>query len=55
MQDISVFGLKDNFFYVILLKVLKQGICSFISLVLLIINAKVVIKELLSLADLSRT
>ena len=53
MQDLGVFGSKDSFFFGILLRVLQKSICSSIGFTLLIIDAKVVARELLGPTDLS--
>ena len=53
MENLDVFDAKSLFFFCTLLKVSKQGISSSVSLALMIIDLKVVIKELLGPADLS--
>ena len=53
MQDFNVFYLEGFFFFSTLLRVSKQGIGSSVSLVLMIIDLEVVIREFLSPADLS--
>ena len=52
VQDLGVFGLKNSFFFGILLRVLRQSICSSIGLTLSIIDTKVIAKELLGPTDL---
>lgn len=42
MQNFDIFSLEDLFFFCILLKVLEQGISSFISLILSIVNLKII-------------
>ena len=54
MQDFDILGLEDLFLFYILLRILKQGINSFIGFTLAIIDLKVVSKEFLGLTDLSR-
>ena len=53
VQDLDVFGTEGFFLFCILLRVLKQSISSSISLFLMIIDLKVVARELLSLVVLS--
>ena len=52
MENFDVFGSKNLFFLCTVLRVSRQGISGSISLVLTIINLKVVIKKFLSQADL---
>ena len=54
VQDFNVLGMEGLFFFCTLLKVLRQGISSSVSLTLTIVDSKVVTKEFLGLADLSR-
>ena len=53
MQDLDVLGAKGFFFFCTLLRVLKQGIGSSISLALTTVDLEVVTKEFLGLTDLS--
>ena len=52
MQDLDVLGTKSFFFFCTLLRVSKQGISSSISLALMIVNLKVVTRELFGPAKL---
>ncbi len=54
MQDLCIFGLEGLFFLSTLLGVLRQGISSFISFTLSIVNPKVVLWQFLSSLDLLR-
>lgn len=47
------FGSKCGFFFNISLKILKKGIINFTSLILSIINMKIILKKLLSQLQLS--
>ena len=53
MQNLDVLCPKDLFFSSTLLRVLKQGIGSSVSLALMIVNLKLVMRMLLGPADLS--
>ena len=53
MQDFDVLDTEVLFLFCTLLKVLKQGISSSISLALMIVNPEVVAREFLGPADLS--
>ena len=53
VQDLDVQSVKGLFLFCTLLKVLRQGITSFVSLALTIVNLKVVTRKFLGLADLS--
>ena len=53
MQDFDVLCSEGVFFLSVPLGVLRQGISSFVSFALTIIDSKVVIKEFLGPADLS--
>ena len=53
VQDFDVLGAEHLFFFCILLRVLRQGINSPVSLVLTIVDLKVVPREFLGQADLS--
>ena len=53
MQDLDVFCSEGLFFSSTLLKVLRQGIGSSVSLALTIIDSEVVAREFLGPADLS--
>ena len=53
MQDFDILGVEGLFFFGTLLRVLRQGINSSISLALTIVNIEVVAREFLSPADLS--
>ena len=52
MQNLNFLGSEAFFFLCTLLKVLRQDISSFISLILMIIDLKVVTKEFLSPVNL---
>lgn len=52
VQDLSIFSLKNSFFFKILLKILGRGICSSIYFILLIINIKIILKEFLGSVNL---
>lgn len=52
MQDLGIVGLKNGFFFSILLKVLRKNIRSSIRLAISIINIKKIPKKLLSPANL---
>ena len=52
MQNLDVLGAEGFFLFCILLRVLKQGINSSVSLTLIIVDLEVVMKELLNSADL---
>ena len=52
MQDFDVFGAEGFFFFYILLRVLRQGINSSVSLAVTIVDLEVVTRQFLSLADL---
>ena len=54
MQNLDVLHLEGDFLLSTLLRVLRQGIGSSISLALTIIDLKVVTREFLSPVDLSR-
>ena len=54
VQDVDVLSSESLFLLCTLLKILKQGISSSICLTLIIINSKMITREFLSLADLSR-
>ena len=54
MLNLDILGAEGFFFLCTLLKVSRQDISSSIRLALTIINSKVVIKEFLGSADLSR-
>ena len=54
MEDFDVLSLEDLFFFCTLLRVSKQSVISSISLALTIIDLKIVTREFLSSADLSR-
>lgn len=54
MQNLSIFDLSLLFFFLILLKKTRKSVCSFFGFVLLIINQKMILKELLGLANLFR-
>ena len=53
MQNFDLLGAEGLFFFCTLLRVLRQGISSFVSLVLTIVDLEVVPREFLGLADLS--
>ena len=53
VQDLDVFYSEDFFLRSILLRVLRQGIGSSVSLALTIINSEVVVREFLGSSDLS--
>ena len=53
MQDFDVLGTGGLFLFYTLLKVLRQGISSSISLALTIVDLEVVAREFLGPADLS--
>ena len=52
MQDLDVFGAEGLFFFCTLLRVLRQGISSFVNFALTIVDLKVIIREFLGPADL---
>ena len=52
MQNFDILSLENFFLLCVLRGVLKQGINSFVSFVLTIIDLKVVIREFWSLTDL---
>lgn len=54
MKNLDIFDLKFFFFIENLLKKGKKSICSLIIFVLLVINLKVILKEFLSLTNLSK-
>lgn len=54
MKNISIFGLEFFFRILIPLRKMRESICSFIRFFLIIINSKMVPKELLGLPDLTR-
>ena len=54
MQDLCIFSLKGLFFVSTLLRVLRQGINSFISFVLSIINPEVILEQFLNLSDVPK-
>ena len=54
MKNLSIFILEHFFLSLISLREAKQSICRSISFFLMIIYLKVVLRELLSLADLIR-
>ena len=54
MQDFDIFGLESLFFFSTLLKISRQGVSNSICFALTVINLKVVTREFLSLADLSK-
>ena len=53
MQDFDVLGAEGFFLLCTLLRVLRQGISSSVSLALTIVNLEVVAREFLGPADLS--
>ena len=53
VEDFDVLGIESFFLFCTLLRVLRQGISSSVSLTLTIIDLKVVTREFLSPADLS--
>ena len=53
MQDFDVLGAEIFFLFCTLLRVLRQGISSSVSLALTIVDPKVIAREFLGLADLS--
>ena len=55
MQNFDILGLKNLLFFYTLLKVLKQGISSSISLAPAIINLKIVLKKFLGAIKLFKT
>ena len=55
MQDFNIFGLKSFFFFYTLLKILGQSISSFISLALVIIDLKIVLRKFVGPTDLFGT
>ena len=54
MQDFDILGAEGFFLFYTLLRILRQGISSSVSLVLTIINLEVVSREFLGPAHLSR-
>ena len=52
IEDFNVLGPEGLFFLCTLLKVLKQGISSFVNLALTIIDLEVVMRDILGLANL---
>lgn len=54
MQSLDIFGLEGDFFHIIILKVLKKSISSPIGLILMIVNLKMISKQVLNLANLLR-
>ena len=54
MQDLDILGKEGLFFFCTLLRISRQGISSSISLVLIIIDTKVVTRKFLGPADLPR-
>ena len=54
VQDLDILGVEGFFLFRILLRVLRQGISNIVSLALTIVDWEVVVRELLSLADLSK-
>ena len=52
MQDLDVFDMEGLFFFYTLLRVLRQGISSSVSLAPTIVDSKIVAREFLDLADL---
>ena len=54
VQDFDVFGAEGLFLFCNLLRVLRQGISSFVSFGPTIVDLEIVTRELLGLADLSR-
>ena len=54
LKNSRILSLKNFVLTLALLKLVKQSINSFISLVLVIINTKIVAKQLLGLVDLTR-
>lgn len=53
-ENLQNFGLKSSFFFGILLKISRKNISSSISFILIIINLKVVLKQLLNLPNLPK-
>ena len=54
MEDFDVLGLKSLFLFYTLLRVLRQGIGSFMSLAQIIIDLELITREFLSPMDLLR-
>lgn len=54
MQDLSVFDSQDGFFFGILLGISRKGSNHFIGFTLVLINPKIILKQLLSPKDLPR-
>ena len=54
MQDFDVLGAEGFFLFCTLLRVLRQGISSPVSLILTIVDLEVVARKFLGLADLSQ-
>ena len=52
VQNFDILGVEGLFLFCTLLKVLKQGISSSVSLALIIVDSEVVVKEFLGPADL---
>lgn len=55
MKDLGILSSKLFFFVWTSLRKARQGVCSSISLALVVINLEVVLRELLSSSDLMRT
>lgn len=54
MQDLSIFSLEGGFFFSILLKISKEGIWYFISFILIVIDLKIILEQLLDTSNLPR-
>ena len=52
MQNFDILGLEGLFFFCTLLRVLRQGVSSFISFTLTIVDLEVVTREFFGPADL---
>ena len=55
MKDLSVISLKVGFFFIILLKITRLGVCSSVCFFLTIINPKMIPAKLLGPPDLPIT